>query len=855
MRPVAFNTEIAPEACVVGGWRDTDVAAPERRLQPSPQMLGAVQKSSGNKELPSPLNCAILHPQTTSPIRQAFLPMSCLRARFTALAIALICSAAAHAQGQGLQLRPSTQDRSKSESSPVVLDADRIEGVPGRDTTAQGNASLRRGDLSIRAETLKYREKNENVEALGNVRLERSGDILSGPALRYSIKDETGIFEKPEFILAPRKKSDRPPVSVRGQADTLEFLGENRFRIKDGFFTSCKPGDDGWRVNADELDLDFTRGTGTARGARIYFEGVPIIAAPSLDFPLDNQRNSGFLPPAIGTSGKSGPEVAVPYYLNLAPSYDLTLIPRYMEKRGLQIAEQFRYLQRNYSGEFNAEVLPHDKAADLSRSAMALVHTYNRDGMLLGGLNLNKVSDDNYFRDLATRINITSQVALPREGFLTYNGNWWQTGSYSATARVQRFQILQDPENPVLPPYSRTPQLTLSAVRPNVGGFDFASALEFVDFSHPTLINGMRSTLYPSLSLPLVTSSAFLTPKVGFNYTYYSLDQNGPGTAQVGFNPGPSPVPEQNAPGTPGTITRALPIYSLDSGLIFERDTQLQGQAVTQTLEPRLYYVRIPFRNQNQIPLFDTSVADFSYAQIFSENMFAGGDRINDANQLTAAVTSRMLLPSSGQEVLRGTLGQRYYFEDQQVTLLPTDVPRTYNVSNLLAAVSGRASQYWTMDAATEYDQRDLRTERLTLAARYRPEGPRTLNLSYRYLSGDITRTGPTKQIDLSAQWPLVGRWYGVGRFNYSLIDSRIVEAIGGLEYGADCWVSRIVVQRFALTADTSSSSLFLQLELNGFSRLGSNPLDALKRNVPGYQRINALSPDTNPERPFDLYN
>ncbi|HET7200515.1 MAG TPA: LPS-assembly protein LptD, partial [Burkholderiales bacterium] len=274
-------------------------------------------------------------------------------------------------------------------------------------------------------------------------------------------------------------------------------------------------------------------------------------------------------------------------------------------------------------------------------------------------------------------------------------------------------------------------------------------------------------------------------------------------------------------------------------------------------------YVYIPFRDQSQIPLFDTAVADFNYAQIFSENMFSGGDRINDANQLTAAISSRMLLPSNGQEVLRGTFGQRYYFQNQQVTLcgridtgtcIVPDAPRTYNASNWLAALSGRPAPLWTMEAATEYDQRDYRTERLTFAARYRPEGLKTLNLSYRYLSGDITQTGPTKQIDISAQWPLGGRWFGVGRFNYSLADSRIVEGIGGFEYGADCWTTRIVMQRFALTAGSSSSSVFLQLELNGFSRIGSNPLEALKRSVPGYQKINAPS-DRKPDAPFDFYD
>ena len=772
--------------------------------------------------------------------------MSCPRARLAALAIALVCSAAVQAQGQGLQPRRSLAKPSgvSPDSLPVTLDADRLEGVPGEETTAQGNATLRRGTTSIRADSLKFREQKEDVEARGNVRLEREGDVLTGPALKYRVRDATGVFEKPDFTFVPRAKSGQQPVTARGQAESIEFLGEKQFRIKDGFFTSCKPGDDGWLLRADELDLDFTREVGTARGGGLYFKGVHVIPAPSIDFSLNNQRKSGLLPPSIGTTGKSGPELAVPYYLNLAPNYDLTLTPRYMEKRGLQIAEQFRYLQKNYNGEFKAEQLPQDQAADRSRSAMTLVHSYNRDGSLLGGLNLNKVSDDNYFRDLATRINVTSQTTLPREGFLTYNGSWWGTGSYSATTRVQRFQVLQDPDNPIVAPYSRTPQLTLSMLRQDVGGFDFASSAELVDFSHPTQVIGKRSTIYPSLRLPLITPGAYLTPKLGAHYTYYSLEQIPLVT------PDPA-MPMVQVPAFPDTISRSLPIFSLDSGLIFEREAQAQDRAVTQTLEPRVYYVRIPFRDQNRIPLFDTAVADFNYAQIFSENSFSGGDRINDANQLTVALTSRVLTSSTGQEMFRGTIGQRYYFKDQQVTLNPTDTPRTYRTSDWLAALSGRLAQHWTAEAATQYNQRDNQAERVTVTTRYQPAPLKTLNLSYRFLRDPIN---PIRQVDLSGQWPLVSRWYGVGRFNYSLRDSRIVESIGGFEYAADCWVSRIVVQRFALTAGTSSTAVFMQLELNGFSRLGSNPLEALKRNIPGYQLINAVPPDANPNRPFDFY-
>jgi LPS-assembly protein len=757
-------------------------------------------------------------------------------ARSSALAFALLCAASAWAQqGQGLQA--PRQERAKTDpSTPITLDADRIEGVSGKDTTAQGNATLRRGDLSIRADSLRYSETDEEVEAKGAVRLERAGDTLSGPAVKYSLKDETGVFEKPEFTLAPRPRPNQAPISGRGQAEAAEFLGQDQYRIKDGFFTTCKPGDDGWYVRADELDLDFTRDVGTAHGGSVYFEGVPVIAAPTFNFSLNNARKSGFLPPQTTISGKSGFELGIPYYLNLAPDYDATLTPRYLQKRGTQLVEQFRYLGKYYSAELNAEQLPNDKTLNEGRSAISFVAAYNRLGTLQGGLNLNKVSDDNYFRDLSTRINLTSQTTLPREGFVTYNGGWWGSGTYSATARIQTYQVLQDPEAPITPPYGRTPQFTLTTLRQDAAGFDFRSAEEFVDFSHPTLVIGKRTTIFPSVSYPFITPEGFVTPKVSVSGTYYSLDHN--------------------ATGTPNTITRVLPLYSLDSGLVYERETQAMGQAVTQTLEPRLFYVYIPFRDQNQIPLFDTAIADFNYAQIFSENQFSGGDRINDANQLTAAVTSRLLLPSNGQEVMRGTFGQRYYFRDQQVTLNPTDAPRTYKASNLLAALSGRLSPAWTMDAASEYDQRDYRTERLTLAARYRPEGIKTVNLSYRYLSGDITQSGPTKQIDFSAQWPLYGRWYGVGRFNYSLQDSKIIETIGGFEYAAGCWTTRIVMQKFALTATTSSSSVFFQLELNGFSRLGSNPLDALKRNVPGYQRVNNIAtPDSKADAPVDLYN
>jgi LPS-assembly protein len=755
--------------------------------------------------------------------------MSFSGARWLAAAMIVLASAGVCAQELGLKLklqRTWVGPPSSSALVPTYVFADRIEGTPGKETRAEGSAELRKADTSIEADSMRYFQEREEVEAVGNVRIQRTGDVISGPSLKYRMSEGTGAFENPEFTLAPRSKTGLAGVEARGHAASIDFLGEDRFKVHDVFFTTCKPGNDDWYVQARELDLDYTRQVGTARGGKVVFKGVTIIPAPYLDFSLNNERKSGFLPPHAGTTGKSGPEFSIPYYLNLAPNYDATLTPRYMVKRGLQIASEVRYLQSNYFGSYRGEVLPNDQSRNQTRSAQTFVHSYH-EGAVTGGLNLNKVSDDFYFIDLASRINITSQVNLIREGFLSYAGNWAGAGTYTATGRVQSYQTLQtDPENPVPIPYARRPQLSLAATRQDLpGGLDFGMAGEYVYFSHPTSVVGSRAIAYPSLTLPVIRPASYFTPKVGLHATQYHLSQ-------------------QDAL-TPVSINRTLPIASLDSGLLFERDTEWRGRSFVQTLEPRAYYLYVPFRDQSRIPVFDTAVADLNYSQIFSENAFAGGDRINDANQLTLGLTSRMLVGATGQEALRATIAQRYYFEDQRVTLNGTDTPRTYHSSDYLAAVSGRVSANWTVEAADQYNPRDARTERVTFSARYQPGPMRTLNLSYRYLRDQITQT------DVSSQWPLGGGWYGVGRFNYSTRDKRIVEALAGIEYNAGCWISRVVIQHFALTAGTSTSTLFLQLELNGFSRIGSNPLEALKRNVPGYQRLGAEASDQ-PARPFD---
>lgn len=767
------------------------------------------------------------------------------------LGTAVAIAGAVHGEELGLKLQRTQigAPRASGTQLPVFISAQRLDGITGKESIAEGAAELHKGNTAVFADWLKYIEATEDVEARGQVRIEREGDVITGPSLKYRVSDSTGLFEQPVFALAPRKRANGLPVSGRGHARDAAFEGEDKYRLFDAFFTTCRPGNTDWRMEVGELDLDYTQDLGVARNATIYFKNVPVMKSPYLDFALNNQRKSGFLPPMIGSTGRNGPEFTLPYYFNLAPNRDLAISPRYMEKRGLQLGADYRFLEPTFFGELKAEVLPNDTVLGQSRSAMSLVANY-RQPQWVGAVNLNRVSDDNYFRDLSSRINIAAQTNLLRDAFMTYYGGWWNGGSWNATARFQGFQVLQDAARDLPVPYSRAPQLSLNAIKQDVaGGLDFSFAGEIADFRHPTAVTGTRSTAYPSLSLPMIGAGGFFTPKVGMHATRYALDANGnaptaiPGTDQF--------------TATAGSLSRGLPIFSVDSGLIYERNVNWRGRDLIQTLEPRAYYLRVPYRDQRRIPLFDTAIADFNYAQIFSENSFVGGDRMSDANQLTLAATSRLISSTTGQEAIRATLGQRYYFRDQLTTLDPYTAPRTYRTSNWLAAISGRPLQRWTAESAIEFNGRENRTERVTVGVRYQPQPLNTLNLSYRFLRDQLN------QFDISSQWALGRGWYGVGRLNYSIMDRRIVEGLAGFEYNGDCWIGRVVLQRFAIIGNStqpvvgttlpvgsSTQAIFLQLELNGFSRIGSNPLEALKRNIPGYARLNQAVPVN---RPYDF--
>ena len=711
--------------------------------------------------------------------------------------------------------------------------ADNISGTSDTETRAEGHVELRKLDTRLVADRVIHTQADDQVEATGNVLLTRRNEEISGPHVRLKLADNIGFFEAPAYKIRsahkPQSQSansgsrDQNPIA-HGTAARMEFLGAGKYQLTDGTYSTCKPaanGDTDWFAKAGSISFDQNDDSGTGRNATVYFKGVPIFYTPWLSFSLSNQRQSGLLTPTFGSTSKSGIEFTQPLYWNIAPDMDATFSPRLMVKRGVQMNTEFRYLDPKYTGQVRYEYLPTDKVTDTTRHAFAVSHAHQFGGGFSGSLNLNGVSDDTYFTDLSSRLAVTSQTNLLRQGTLSYGSSWW-----SATLMAQTFQTLQDPLLlPIGKPYKLLPKLNVTAARADMPfGAVFSVQGEGAAFRHETLLEGNRYTLYPQVALPLQFSGLAITPKIGFNTTKYRFDS--------------PPI------GTPDQISRSVPITSLDSTMVFERYVEWTKQTLFQTLEPRVYYLYVPNRDQSKIPVFDTGIADLNFSQMFSENRYAGGDRIGDANQLTYMLSSRLINPVDGSEIVRGSFGQRIYFTTQKVGI-PGETLRTDRQTDFLAEISGQVLPQTTATAAWQYNPHLSKTERFNIGARFQPELGKLLNASYRFTHAAVGAVQPgVSQMDFSGQWPLMGKWQGVGRYNYSFREKRVVETLAGLEYGADCWAARIVLQRLATQTRESTTALFLQLELNGFSRIGSNPLETLKRSIPGYGIINQPSAD-----------
>jgi LPS-assembly protein len=717
--------------------------------------------------------------------------------------------------GDGASLPRLKLDRALSETrqmnrdaAPTFARADRIDGSVDESVLLTGNAEVRRGGVVLRGDRILYTQATDQVDVSGNARVFGRGATFSGPELSFRIDAQTGSMPNAQFTY--------PARNGRGEATLVEFLSEQRARMENARFTTCAPGDKSWWVQLDEVSIDGLEQSATASGAVLYFQGVPILASPWFGFPVGNQRRTGFLTPSFGVSNTLGTDIRTPFYWNIAPNYDYTATPRILSKRGVLLGNEFRFLEREYNGTLLYDIIPNDRETGTARSYTGARFNWNSPTGFGAGVNYNRVSDDNYFVDFSSTILGSSQKVLPQDAFLSYTQPFW-----NAVARVTKNQILQDPLAPVTPPYERVPQVAVTGFVADWRGWEAAAVLDATRFTNPqaSLQPGTRYIANPRVAYPIIAPGWFITPRAQISATYYSLDPQ--------FNPGNT------------SDTRVMPILSLDSGLIFERDAQWFGRASQQTLEPRVFYAYIPFRAQNQLPNFDSALADLNYAQFFTENIYSGYDRIVNANQLTLALATRILDSETGAERLRAAVGQRYYFTEQKVTL-PGESPRQGSESDLLAALAAQLGGNWAVDAAVQYSAETSAISRATAGVRWQPRRSSVLSAYYRYQESS-TPSSSTNQIDVSAQWPITDRWYGVGRYNYSLQNRKVVEAIAGFEYKEDCWVLRFAFQRFQTTTATSTTNFYVQLELTGLTSVGTNALSQLQRNIPGYQRINPL--------------
>lgn len=745
-------------------------------------------------------------------------------------------------------------DLNKDDSYPLFIVADSIEGRTGEVTEAEGNVEVRKIDSLIFADKLTAWPLDDEVEARGKVRLLQDGAEIDTPYLRMKMSEQIGHADDADYhivrdvkstyyrsqqtrlrVATSSSSSGAPmmlnvpnsyglpttvpptrPTEASGHAERIDFEGENQIRLSSATYSTCKPGDQDWYFRASEFHLDYDRNVGDASNATLWFEGVPLFYTPVASFALNREARTGFLHPYFSTSSKNGLDLTAPLYWAIAPNYDATFYPRYMSKRGFQIGTEVRYQDAYTTHVTRGEYLPNDDVENRSRYALRIQHQQNFGQGVSAGVNWNEVSDKYYWEDMSSRLLQTSQTQLPQQLALNYSPTSW----LSSSLQMLHYQTLQL-DSTIKRPYFLDPQFTVVGYKPDFFKTDLSLIGQYSKFTHPTQDQGSRFVFYPQVSLPIISPAFQITPKVGLHMSKYDIDR-------------------QQNPGEPTSFSRTIPTFTLDATAVFERESNWLGGDYIQTLEPRLYYVNIPYKDQSRIPVFDSGLTDFNFAQIFSENRYSGFDRINDANQLTAAVTSRLIDAKTGVESVKAMLGQRYYFKSQQVTI-DGETARSSSFSNLVAAVTGVVLPKTYGDMAWEYNYRDGISERFSAGLRFQPELGKVLSASYRLTRDSLTKASTVDQIDIAGQWPLAANWYGVGRYNYSLRDNKLLELIGGFEYNAGCWSARVVGQRLEATSGSANTSLFFQLELSDFGSIGENPIGLLRRTIPGYGKTNEL--------------
>jgi len=691
---------------------------------------------------------------------------------------------------------PASSDVSADSDEPIEISAERID-VSGKSSEFSGEVEIKFRDGTLSTDNAII--EDGKVQVPGRVNFVGPDVTVFSEGAEVNTNNDTISFSGAGF--------DLPARPAHGSAEQILIDSESRLSLTKVLFTTCPAENMAWQLRARDIDLDVNGGVGTAHGVKLKFKGVPILYAPYFTFPISDERKSGFLTPDIGQRDRTGVDLAIPYYFNLAPNYDLTIGPRYMSKRGLQVRSDFRYLLPNSEGQFGFEYLPDDDETGDTRRYVDLNHESmwgERDQWVIV-TGIEEVSDETYFDDLGSGLGVTSQTHLNRFLDLGFFAPYW-----SMVTRFQNYQTIDPFLTDEQRPYERVPQIVFDG-RWFGRLVAFESNTEVVNFDRNVGVTGWRFDSTQELSLRFSRAGMYLTPAVAFRQTNYWVDDP--------------------ATGTDETLSRGLPVSSIDMGMRFERETR-GARAWIQTLEPRLLYVQVPYEDQTQLPVFDTILPDFNLVQLFRKYQFVGPDRITDTDQWSFGVTTRVIDAVDGRERLTATLGQTRYLTGQRVAL-PGAQPNSDTASDYVAELSIGVRDNWALDVGYQWNDETSTRARTETRFEYRPKDDRLFGLGYRY------RRDALEQGDLSLVWPVGDRWRLIGRYSYSFLEKAPLEQFVGWEYEACCWRLRMVGRNYVSrrTGETDNA-ISLQLELKGLSRSVIPPEELLGHGILGYRSI-----------------
>ncbi len=695
---------------------------------------------------------------------------------------------------------PLTKDNSTDTRVQVSSDQAQIEN--DRVTTFSGDVHIQQGNKFLQADQVRYDRDSELFDATGHIIYKDINWRFEGNDASFNLNANTGHIKQAQYTGSTKAQ--------RGDAALIELEGKNRLRMDNASYTTCPRGQEDWLLSAHAITLDNETHQGTAESVSLQFMGVPFLFSPYLRFPIGDQRLSGFLFPGFSSSDRNGTEFSLPFYWNIDPQYDMTINPHLMSKRGWMLESEFRYLGQTSNGTLNVNKLPNDKIYGTSRQRIDWTHQDRPDAGWSTSVSYASVSDPEYINDFSTTLAASSITHLDRRGGITYNAP-----NYLFDVLAQDYQAITGAAA-----YKRLPQLTFSSRvtgKDNSLNYDINSELVRFDHLDQNVIVGDRLRLNPYISYPWRGTSGYFIPKLSVYSINYNLNNLTP------------PYVDK----TPGVT---VPVYSVDTGLIFEREISIGETHLVHTIEPRLFYLYAPYKDQSQLPLFDTGVTTFNDLTMFAENRFSGGDRIGDANQLATAISSHLYNSTTGFEHAALTFGELFYYHDRQV-LLPDQTASSQTHSSLFSSITVSPTAQWRIRGNIQWSPSDNHIEIGNASMQYRPESHSIFNLDYRYQRNELRTYGG------SMAWRLNPRWQLLGSHRYDVENKHKLENILGVQYDSCCWALKLVgVERFNTVTSTINDpfyeqAIYLSLELKGLSNFGQHGdiTTLLKDGIYGY--------------------